>query len=281
MRCKQTERLITDYLDNSLPARLREGVQSHLDACPRCSQEVRSIRHTIHILDARQPVAAPQELWAQLNARIAREEAARRPFMVAWRIPSLAAGVALVAVLAGWFFLRAPAAPPLPGPVESGVVARNPDASAPVAKNDTTPLKGSGKGSLSAKPPAAARPDRHSQRPPRVRHKPATAYKRPVMTARNSAGPSRPVEIAVNTQETQRPPQASKMDASSHRLAEAIRKDPRLMVAFRDFGVIGARQIQREKATEELISVIDKMRPFDRGLATMFAPSALSPGSVE
>ena len=79
------------------------AVQEHLAICPSCSQEVRSLRQTMELLDEwRAPEPSPY-FSARLRARMREEHTAQSPGWLAWlRRPAVVtAAAALLAVGAG------------------------------------------------------------------------------------------------------------------------------------------------------------------------------------
>jgi anti-sigma factor RsiW len=45
--CREVVTLLTDYLEDALPARDRERLEAHLSACPHCSEFLVQLRTTI------------------------------------------------------------------------------------------------------------------------------------------------------------------------------------------------------------------------------------------
>lgn len=45
--CRQVVVLLTDYLEDALPARERARLEAHLAACPHCSELLAQLRDTI------------------------------------------------------------------------------------------------------------------------------------------------------------------------------------------------------------------------------------------
>ena len=45
--CRQVVLLLTDYLEDALPARERARLEAHLAACPHCSEFLAQLRDTV------------------------------------------------------------------------------------------------------------------------------------------------------------------------------------------------------------------------------------------
>jgi anti-sigma factor RsiW len=52
MTCRELVEVVTDYLEDALPADDRARVERHLDECPFCKQYIEQMRHTIEALRA-------------------------------------------------------------------------------------------------------------------------------------------------------------------------------------------------------------------------------------
>jgi anti-sigma factor RsiW len=131
--CWLIRRRLNGYRDDELSPGTRRQVDTHLQRCERCSQELATLNrlHTALALDvADPPEAVWTAFWPQVRDRIAvpaaRPEPVRRslwaPAMARPRLgfaPALAAGaLAVLAVVAPW--QRAPHELPAPTPVVSG-----------------------------------------------------------------------------------------------------------------------------------------------------------------
>jgi anti-sigma factor RsiW len=55
--CREAVALMADYLDDALPARDRERLESHLADCPHCSEYLAQLRTTIAALGRVEPEA--------------------------------------------------------------------------------------------------------------------------------------------------------------------------------------------------------------------------------
>lgn len=47
--CQQWVELVTDYLEDALPAELRAEVDRHLDECPHCREYLEQMRRTVAV----------------------------------------------------------------------------------------------------------------------------------------------------------------------------------------------------------------------------------------
>jgi anti-sigma factor RsiW len=82
------------HIDGVLPPREAQRAERHMAQCPRCRAEREEVQFGITMLEHLPTAKAPDELWAGIEAAIARAEPV--PGLRRWR-PALAA-VALVAV---------------------------------------------------------------------------------------------------------------------------------------------------------------------------------------
>ena len=51
--CREMSELVTDYLERTLPVRLRLGANWHLLLCPACQRYYAQMRHTVRLLASR------------------------------------------------------------------------------------------------------------------------------------------------------------------------------------------------------------------------------------
>jgi anti-sigma factor RsiW len=49
LTCRELVELVTDYLDDAMPARERARVERHLSGCPACTRYLDQIRATVRI----------------------------------------------------------------------------------------------------------------------------------------------------------------------------------------------------------------------------------------
>jgi hypothetical protein len=80
MKCTEAKGLLSPYLDGAVTGTEMQGLQKHLDGCPACMQEYRSLRQTQQLLMSVGRVQEPADLGLKLRLAISREAAeARRP----------------------------------------------------------------------------------------------------------------------------------------------------------------------------------------------------------
>jgi hypothetical protein len=75
VECRQIAELLGDYLDGSLPARLRELIDWHVEGCSPCVAFINTYRGTVGATAALRQVEVPAELKQRLLAAV---RAARR-----------------------------------------------------------------------------------------------------------------------------------------------------------------------------------------------------------
>jgi anti-sigma factor RsiW len=59
--CREAVALMTEYLDDVLPARDRARLEAHLDRCPHCTEHLAQLRITIETMGRAQPEDLPAE----------------------------------------------------------------------------------------------------------------------------------------------------------------------------------------------------------------------------
>jgi hypothetical protein len=93
-------RMLTEYLDDDLPASERAAVTAHLQACAACRAEEAALRRAEAALTTLAVVERAPDLTADLHHRIAALSRLRaRPLRWAWAAAPLAAGVIAAALL--------------------------------------------------------------------------------------------------------------------------------------------------------------------------------------
>ena len=78
MNCSSTRRLLSPYLDGAVTGNQMRAVQQHLENCPSCLYEYRSLRHTQQLLMSVGRVKEPADLGLKLRLAISREAATSR-----------------------------------------------------------------------------------------------------------------------------------------------------------------------------------------------------------
>ncbi|HLU67480.1 MAG TPA: zf-HC2 domain-containing protein [Kofleriaceae bacterium] len=113
--CRDTDRLVTAYVDGDLDERRSSALRGHLRVCTRCAARVED---EVRLRDAAarlEPLDPPADLWQAIDARLAEEEIAdaqRGRLWLWWQrgvdvvrrhaIPAGALGAAAAAALAIW-----------------------------------------------------------------------------------------------------------------------------------------------------------------------------------
>jgi anti-sigma factor RsiW len=68
LTCREVVELLSDYLEDMLPARERARVQAHLATCPECAAYLEQLRTTIGALGRLREQDVPPPLLARLMA---------------------------------------------------------------------------------------------------------------------------------------------------------------------------------------------------------------------
>ena len=63
-------RRLSAYMEEGLSARDHHRVETHLDACPACREELRALERTVHLLRGLEPEQPPDGLAAKVAARL-------------------------------------------------------------------------------------------------------------------------------------------------------------------------------------------------------------------
>lgn len=71
LTCRDGAALLTEYLEDTLPAETRAAIDAHLSGCPRCVAFVRAYRETPRILRAATAFEIPPGLAASLQRFLA------------------------------------------------------------------------------------------------------------------------------------------------------------------------------------------------------------------
>jgi anti-sigma factor RsiW len=66
--CRKAVDLLTDYLEDALPARDRARLEAHLAGCPHCAEQLRQMRTTIDALGRAVPDTLSPETFGELIA---------------------------------------------------------------------------------------------------------------------------------------------------------------------------------------------------------------------
>ncbi len=100
MNCQTLDTELTPYLDGELVEEARVAVEAHLASCATCARRVEVERHNLSVvrLAAQQGPRAPQALRDSVFAAV-RADASKARRMRAFKVSSMAAGVAFVVFL--------------------------------------------------------------------------------------------------------------------------------------------------------------------------------------
>jgi hypothetical protein len=102
--CREVEPLLSPWLDGELDESRDRAVRAHLRSCPACAERAEELRQIQGAAAALAPHEPPADLWARVEARLAREEEPARPrwwwWLQAWRRPLLLGSAGLAAVAA-------------------------------------------------------------------------------------------------------------------------------------------------------------------------------------
>jgi hypothetical protein len=66
LECRQIAELLGDYMDGSLPSRLRDLIDFHIDGCQPCVAFMNTYRSTIHVTRTLPSIPVPPELKQRL-----------------------------------------------------------------------------------------------------------------------------------------------------------------------------------------------------------------------
>lgn len=76
LTCKQFLEELTDYLDESLDAEVREKLEKHIAECPNCWVICDTTRKTVEIYRGMDPYPISTEMHSRLIAAIEKKKAA-------------------------------------------------------------------------------------------------------------------------------------------------------------------------------------------------------------
>jgi len=110
MNCRRMKKYVPLLSGGGLPAQKGKRIRAHFERCPGCGQEAREFEAALkaakHLAVADTPEDWSQAGWRKMMAVITSEKVGRRKVVIAISFkPVLAAGLALVLLAAGAFFL--------------------------------------------------------------------------------------------------------------------------------------------------------------------------------
>jgi predicted anti-sigma-YlaC factor YlaD len=63
MRCRNAGRLLIDYIEDTLPEKVRRGVFSHLEVCSACRKEADAVKRLLGVIADRKLPRRPEQFW--------------------------------------------------------------------------------------------------------------------------------------------------------------------------------------------------------------------------
>jgi anti-sigma factor RsiW len=66
LACREAVELVTDYLEGALTGRDRERLETHLAACPHCTEYLAQMRRTLDLLGRIEPEELAPEVQDEL-----------------------------------------------------------------------------------------------------------------------------------------------------------------------------------------------------------------------
>lgn len=144
MKCKHIQQQLLDYSEEGLAQHAQGLVETHLQQCPACRQELRELEQTVHLVQAIPSEDPSEAFWNGFTTDVMRKvkqmdpPAAARPswfFLPQFRMAAAMAVAIFFLVLGGVLFRQA-AAPPPPERLAQEAV--------PAVRNSRTALQTSG-----------------------------------------------------------------------------------------------------------------------------------------
>jgi len=131
MSCRQTQKLISEYIDGTLDEKKACKLESHLEECPACREVLEDLRKIAGEAKGLETPSPSPQVWAGIQRRLIQEpgreggvSVPEKP-AIPWLFPrfELKHGLALILMLAivggaAYFGLRQAGRAPLPGPNE-------------------------------------------------------------------------------------------------------------------------------------------------------------------
>ncbi|MBC7344351.1 MAG: zf-HC2 domain-containing protein [Clostridia bacterium] len=115
LNCTTVKPLLSEYLDEMLPAELASDVREHLRSCPSCRQEEETLAATIRAIKNMPAIDVPADFKVKLRRRLMEEKKRKsRALLTRW-LPLTAAAVLCLGVMTHFFALgRGGGSLPLP-----------------------------------------------------------------------------------------------------------------------------------------------------------------------
>jgi hypothetical protein len=70
MDCAEIQKLLSEYIDGTLDAKIVQAVETHISACEDCSETLVSLRTMIEELNALEPLKAPADFLEKIHQRM-------------------------------------------------------------------------------------------------------------------------------------------------------------------------------------------------------------------
>ena len=77
LTCKEFLQELTDYLDSTIDAELRDKLERHINECPNCFVILDTTQKTIRVYKGMQPQEIPEEVQIRLMKAVERKMAAK------------------------------------------------------------------------------------------------------------------------------------------------------------------------------------------------------------
>jgi anti-sigma factor RsiW len=68
MKCREVVSLVTEYLEDSLPADQRRRFEEHLQGCKNCTEYLAEMRTTLRLMGRLEPDQLPEHVRRELVA---------------------------------------------------------------------------------------------------------------------------------------------------------------------------------------------------------------------
>jgi len=103
MKCKKVQKLLPEYLEDTLTEKTSTLLYEHLQNCDACRRELHAFEKTIQLASNIQVEYPPPELWENfvpiLHARIVQKEAEERKISIGWFSPLRLASYGVAALI--------------------------------------------------------------------------------------------------------------------------------------------------------------------------------------
>lgn len=107
---RHVSKLLSPYRDGELPEERSRQVAEHLISCARCRAEYEEIRFGATLASSLEPLEAPDSIWPDVQAALARRTDARPKMLGGW-LPLAAAAAALIVIAVALWSYDSPPGP--------------------------------------------------------------------------------------------------------------------------------------------------------------------------